>query len=133
MEIKPVIGFGGVFYTLWSVSSQINYYTAPNGQHYPSYTEYHYSYIQNIAKDIEKVKTLYPGVAIDMELHGSKSFTIEKKDIDLTPEILKFGKYAGWNINDLAKHDFNYLVKMVDECFGSFEVRQLAKETPEYI
>lgn len=131
MDTKTIIGFGGTFYTLWYVSSQMHYYTAPNGKHYPSYMEYQYSYIQNISKDIERVQSLYPGISIDMELKGTRSFTIEKKDIDLTPEILKFGKYAGHDIRELVKTDLDYILYMMDSWYN--KAWEIAKQTPEYL
>lgn len=130
--METTIGFGGTFYTLWQVSSQIQYYTAPNGQHYPAYMKYQYSYIQNISKDIEKVNALYPGVSIDLELCGTKSFAIEKKEVDLTPEILKFGKYAGYDVREVVKIDLDYILYMIDRC-GYNKAWDIAKKTPEYI
>lgn len=132
MNSKTVIGFGGVFYTLWQVSSVMHYYTSPNGNHYPSYMEYRYSYIQNISNDIEKVKSLYPGVNIDMELKGARSFTIEKTEDDLSPEILKFGKYAGRDVRDIFKLDFKYALYMIDR-YSHNKSWQIAKSTPEYV
>lgn len=132
MDTKTIIGFGGTFYTLWNVSSQMHYYSAPNGNNYPSYMEYQYSYIQNISKDIERVQSLYPGISIDMGLKGTRSFTIEKKDIDLTPEILKFGKYAGYDVRELVKIDMDYVLYMIDR-YGYNKTWEIAKQTPEHI
>lgn len=133
METTQVIGFAGTYYTLWTLCVEKAYYTAPNGKHYPSHMIYHYSYIKNISTDIEKAKCLYPNTIIDEELKGkTQSFSWEKKDNDLTPEILKFGKYAGCDVRELVKIDFDYILYMINQ-YGYNKTWEIAKQTPEYI
>lgn len=127
-----IIGFANKYYTLWEVTSETCQYQAPNGSIYPSYMKYHYTYLQNISQDITKVVSLFPGVEIDLSLRGSHSFTIRKVEIDLTPEILKFGKYAGYHINELVKIDFDYVLYMINN-FPERETWKLAQTTLEYI
>lgn len=132
IDNMKTIGFANVYYTLWDITSEVCKYQAPDGKIYPSYTIVHYAYIQNISKDLEKVKSLYPDVEIDLELKGTKSYSIEKKEIDLSPEILKFGKYAGFNVNELVKIDFKYVLYMIEN-YGARDSWKIAKKTPEYI
>ena len=131
MKSETVIGFGGTFYTLWTFQKEIKYYTALDGRHYPSYPVYHYSYIKNISTDLDKVKNLHPNISIDMGLKGSSSFSQSKKEEDLSPEILKFGKYAGRSVYDIVKVDISYTAYMIDN-YGYNKSWQLAKETSEY-
>ena len=133
MKTQQVIGFAGTFYTLWNLCEEKKYYTAPDGKHYPSHIVYHYSYIKNISKDVQKTRSLYPGVSIDEDLKGkTQSFSWEKKDVDLTPEILKFGKYAGYDVRELVKIDFDYILYMIDN-YGCNKTWEIAMTTPEYI
>ena len=131
---KKVIGFANVYYTLWNVREETIYYTAPSGTVFPSYVTYYYDYVKNISTDLEKVKALYQDTEIDYELKGTNSFVIEKKDVDLTPEILKFGKYAGRDVREICKEDLNYIVFCIENCGTKHnKALQIASESPEYL
>jgi len=131
---KKIIGFANVYYTLWNVREETIYYTAPSGAMFPSYVTYYYDYVKNISTDLEKVKALYPDTEIDYELKGTSSFVIEKKDVDLTPEILKFGKYAGRDVREICKEDLNYIIFCIEKCGTKHnKALQIASKTAEYI
>jgi hypothetical protein len=123
------IGFANKFYTLWSIRVDEQYYTAPNGNHYLSYTTTYYTYHKNISFDLEKAKALYPGLTVDENLRGKSSDWSEKTK-DLTPEIIKGGKYAGFSLEEISQQDFQYILYMLDNSYTSFEVRNLIKELP---
>lgn len=128
-----IIGFGGTYYTLWSVESETVYYTSPSGRHYPSYTKSRFTYHKNISKDIETVRSMYPGITIDKGLRGKRSFIIENKKEDLSPEIIKYGKYDGRDVREIVKEDMPYVLHEIDNAYR-FNPRlwDIAMETPEY-
>lgn len=108
------IGFANKFYTLWDVSSENNYSTTPNGQHYLSSVTTRYTYYQNLsmieAQAIEKAKergckNLIP----DEELRGRHSSWECIKRFKPTYEAHQFtrGKYEGRSILECT--DINYL------------------------
>jgi uncharacterized protein (DUF3820 family) len=81
---------------------------------------------------LDKVHTLYPNVGIDEDLRGkSRSFSVEGKE-DLSPELIKFGKYSGKTITDIAEIDFKYLLWLEDNVYSS-ETRELIGEIPQVI
>ena len=99
-----VIGFAGKYYTLWEVTSSTTDFC--NGKHciIKSYT-----YLQNISFDKEKVFAMYPNIEIDEELRGrTKSFKSYKEYWD-NIDTFRFGKYAGNNLEEIAKIDREYL------------------------
>lgn len=122
------IGFANTFYTLWDVSTEIEYYTDLNGKHWPKCEKTHFHYIKNISTDLEKVKSLYPDLSIDEELRG-KSLSWTKESEDLTPEILKFGKYHGKTIQKVSEIDFGYILWLIENA-NSFAVRGICYALP---
>lgn len=98
-----IIGFAGKYYTLWSVIST----EVKNEKE--SYTRRTYAYLKNISMDINKVKSLYPGLEIDKTLNGKHYYTsIENyKRID-DPNEFNFGKYAGKRFDAVADVEYTY-------------------------
>jgi hypothetical protein len=126
---KQIIGFASQYYTLWSYSKDVRYVTDANGNHHPSYYQESYVFHKNISKDIQKVKELYPNVGIDETLRGKyRSFNIKGSE-DLTPELIKFGKYNGYTINEIAEMDFDYLLWLEGNCYNQ-ATRELIQNHP---
>jgi hypothetical protein len=109
------IGFATEFFTLWDVTTTMNYYTDMNGKHWPSYVSVQSSFIKNISFDWERVVELHPGVELDENLRGkTQSWVAHNKETDLSPEILKFGKYAGKLVLDVWADDQQYILWLLD-------------------
>lgn len=107
------IGFAGTFYTLWNICTEDVHHTDMRGDVHKTGVRCNYNYIKNISTDLEKAKSLHPDLEVDEDLYGrntswSKFTPIEQ--IDLTPNILKFGKYKDQDINDLVDTDLDYIV-----------------------
>lgn len=108
------IGFANQFYTLWNVKNEPIYTCDSYGKHWLTGYNTHYFYIKNISTDIEKVKSLYPSLTIDEDLRGHTISWEKKFKEDLCPQIMKFGKYRGENIDELIVKDFNYILWLID-------------------
>lgn len=127
-----VIGFAEEYYTLWDMVSHLNHYQAPSGQVYPSYETRHYTYLKNISKDLDKAKKKYPDLEIDKYLRGRRnSFSLEVRENDLSPEMLKSGKYAGWDVRELIQVDLGYCIWLVGSSWNKKTV-DIVKETQGY-
>ena len=127
------IGFATEFYTLWDIDIQPQYTKDANGNAWHTHDKWCFWYQQNISKDIEKVKALYPGVPIDEELRGiTRSWDKVVTLSDPCPHILKFGKYRGQDLSWIAEKDFNYLLWLVNNCYDS-KVRELVLALPQVI
>lgn len=99
-----IIGFANQYYTLWDFSNETIYFTDSYGNNHPVRIQTNYYYIKNVSMDLDKVKSLYPELTIDENLKGkNRNFSISNENEDLSPEILKFGKYFGSNINDIVE------------------------------
>ncbi len=123
------IGFGGTFYTLWDITKEIGYSTikTANGeQSFPSYERYICTYYKNISKDMDKVKTLYPGVDIQEDLKGkSRSFEYQKL-IELEPHFINKGRNRGRLISSLLYFDelrFSYHAENCEERLSNISNR----------
>lgn len=104
------IGFTNKFFTLWSIDTEPVYTTDAYGKHWLTGYNTSYTYHKNISFDWEKAKALYPTLEVKEDLRGkTNSWTTENKQ-DLCPQIMKFGKYYGKDINELLEQDFQYLV-----------------------
>ena len=115
--MKTVIGFAGTYYTLWSYEDC----TSKQGDFMIFETKYHYH--KNISKDIEKVKSLYPNVEIDMTLKGSSDFTKFVKKEFVNPftslaDSMPFGKYNGKKIGDVLEKDPEYLIWISENSYN---------------
>jgi hypothetical protein len=129
---KQIIGFASQYYTLWSVRKETKYITDAYGNHCPSYEQTYYTFHKNISKDIEKVMKLHPNLSINEDLRGqSRSFSVKGTE-DLSPEIIKFGKYYGMSISEIAENDFDYLLWLRNNCY-SFKTRDLIEELPQVV
>lgn len=104
------IGFANKFYTLWSIDIEPVYTIDVYGNNWLTGYNTHYTYHKNISIDLDKAKELYPTLEVKEDLRGkTKSWTTENKE-DLCPQIMKFGKYYGKDINELLEHDFKYVI-----------------------
>lgn len=126
------IGFANQYYTLWDVTAQPKYFTDSYGKHHIQCMITHYNYIKNISTDLEKVKTLHPDLVIDNELRGKTSSWVSSSEEDLTPEILKFGKYSGKSIQEVVAIDFGYILWLIDNCYKA-ATRDACKALPQVI
>lgn len=108
------IGFANQYYTLWNVEKTPVYTTDSYGKHWLTGYNTHYFYIKNISFDIEKVKSLYPTLTIDENLRGHTTSWEKKSQEDLCPQIMKFGKYYGQNIDELIVKDFDYILWLIN-------------------
>ena len=123
-----VIGFATQFYTLWDYQTETVYFTDSNGKSWPSREKTNYFYIKNISTDLDKVKLLYPDLTIDDGLKGKcRDFSVEAKK-DLSPEILKFGKYSGRSIQEVSEIDFGYILYLCEN--GYAQTRQSCMDLP---
>ena len=107
------IGFATEYYTLWDVHDEPQYFTDSYGKHWLQRIKTHFNYMQNISKDLSVVKAKYPDVKIDEDLKGQTRSFIKSTEDDLSPEILKFGKYCGKPIAEVAETDFDYVLWLV--------------------
>jgi uncharacterized protein (DUF3820 family) len=109
--MKQAIGFANKFYALWSIDKQPRYTTDANGKHWLTGYDTHYAYHKNISFELEKAKSLYPNLEVCEDLRGiTQSWIKSDTQEDLCPQIMKFGKYYGKDINDLLEQDFEYLL-----------------------
>ena len=106
-DSKMIIGFATQFYTLWNYEAVPQYRTDSYGNYHQTDINHNYYYIKNISKDLDKVKSLYPDVEINVELRGTSSFTRNEK-IDLPDNYFWYGKYAGKLIDEIIEIDFKY-------------------------
>lgn len=129
---KHIIGFASQYYTLWTYRRETKYVVDAYGRVHPSHYHTYYTFHKNISKDIEKVKELYPNVSIDESVRGqSRSFDFKENE-DLTPELIKFGKYNGHTIDEIAEMDFDYLLWLRKNVYGS-KTRELIENHPHII
>jgi ribosomal protein S17 len=106
-NMKQIIGFATKFYTLWHYEAIPQYRTDSYGTHHQIGVQHNYYYCKNISTDLDKVKSLYPNVAIDKGLKGTTSFT-ENEKLDLPNNYFWAGKYAGRLIDEIMVSDFQY-------------------------
>jgi uncharacterized protein (DUF3820 family) len=124
------IGFANKFFTLWSIDTEPVYTTDAYGKHWLTGYNTRYIYHKNISFDLEKAKALHPTLEVQEDLRGkTNSWTTENKE-DLCPQIMKFGKYYGKDINELLEQDFQYLV-WVCENKGYSSNGKYAKNLPK--
>ena len=130
--MSQIIGFATEYYTLWDYYEVIQYATDSQGNHHPSYTEEHYVYMQNISKDLNKVIAMYPNVRIDEELRGQSHTFSRNRQEDLSPSLVKFGKYNGLTIEQIADCDMDYLKWLYESEKCSMATRKLIGELPAF-
>ena len=102
-----VIGFAGVFYTLWHVSFHFQEGFEPRWKAV-------FTYLKNISKDKDAATERYPGLTVDMGLSGSKSFErfIHEEEPETDSNIFPKGKYVGMRIDECE--DMEYLSYLVE-------------------
>lgn len=125
------IGFATEFYTLWDVTEEPKYFTDSYGNHWLQEIKTYYGYIQNISKDLATVKAKYPDLDIDEDLRGKNRSWSRTTQEDLTPHILKFGKYSGKPIAEVAEFDFGYILWLLEN--GRSETKRVCYELPKVI
>jgi len=127
-----LIGFATEFYTLWDVQEECRYTTDSQGKSWLTGKDYKFFYIKNVSTDLNKVKSLYPDLSIDESLRGKcRDFIVEGKE-DLCPQIMKFGKYYGRNLDELVSLDFNYVLWLVEN--GNYSGNRLyAEKLPQIV
>jgi uncharacterized protein (DUF3820 family) len=108
--MTQAIGFANKFYTLWSIDKEPVYTTDSNGKHWLTGHNIRYTYHKNISFDLDKAKSLYPTLEVQEDLKGKTSSWSTPNKEDLCPNIMKFGKYYGKDINDLVEQDFQYII-----------------------
>lgn len=92
-----VIGFANNFYTLWNCIETLK------GQ----YSVKEYTFLKNIATDLDKAKQLHPDALIDLSVKGHSRFERKSVEQNIAPDKFTFGKYTGTNIKDC--NDFDYI------------------------
>ena len=103
LKDKTLIGFGGTYYTLWGVSYENQYWTDSYGKHWHTGTKEIFTYHKNISKNLEKVATKYPGIQIDMDLTGKKSFWRFLFENQYPEGYFYSGKHEGEKVADLLR------------------------------
>lgn len=95
-EIGFHIGFGGEYYTLWSISR-------PEKNDYQKAT-----FLGNISKNLDISKEKYPTAKVSLHLKGD-NWDIQQNPKDShAPDCFQFGKYSGTKIEDC--NDLNYIL-----------------------
>ena len=100
-----IIGFAGTYYTLWNID------VVPSYNHNGECIGHHlnYAYIKNISTDVDKVKSLYPSLNIDLSLSGKRSFSLFQPIIESFPDdVFGFGKYKGQSIASCTDIEYVY-------------------------
>jgi len=129
-----LIGFASQYYTLWNVEEETIYQADAYGKQWPSNHITKYFYIKNVSMDIEKVKSLYPDLAIDESLKGQyRDFQVSKRLPGLPINFFNFGKYSGHSIEEVAELDFPYLLWCLNDYCGSADFREKVKELPKIV
>jgi len=108
------IGFANKYFTLWSVSTEEQYTTYPNGQHLLSGIKCNRTYIQNLSMDeqtaISKAKEMgCTSLSPDKELRGvTRSFsTLKRIKFPYEAYHFRFGQYDTMDIRECT--DVKYL------------------------
>lgn len=126
-----IIGFAKKQYHLWSTVDEIIYITDIHGVQWPSHTTTLYTYHNPISEDLNTTKELYPTLVIENELKGkSHSFSINRKD-DLSPRLIKFKKYKGYTLTEIAQFDIAYLV-WLEKYTRNKKTKKLISKLPEF-
>lgn len=95
-----IIGFTNKFYTLWNISET----SVDFGLGVEHITRY--SYVKNISMELDTVRSLYPGVEIDMSLRGHSSF-IKSSEKIYDFSLFMYGRHKGTKIEDCT--DYSYM------------------------
>lgn len=99
-----IIGFASEFYTLWRLDCE------PYFDSQGRLLGYHWrgTFIKNVAKDIARVRELFPDLEIDTSLRGHHSFNTFEAHKEVFPDdVFGFGKYKGQYIESCT--DVEYL------------------------
>lgn len=109
--VKYAIGFSNYYYTLWSYMTEPQYITDNYGKSWLVGYNITYHYHKNISMNLEKALAAYPELELNEDLKGINSTTWTKKnEEDLCPNIMKFGRHFGKNIDDLVETNFDYVL-----------------------
>ena len=107
------IGKATKYYTLWDVTSELQYTTNQRGENLPFYNKVSFIYLQNLSLDLEKAvaKAKSKGVTElepDEELFGRNRSWSRKEYIQKVyePYQFRFGKYESTDIRDCEDSDY---------------------------
>lgn len=125
------IGFATEYFTLWDKRDESVYFTDSYGNQWLREIITHYSFIKNVSKDLAIVKSMFPDLVVDVDLKGKKGNWSLSRGQDLTPQILKFGKYSGKSIFDVSEIDFNYILWLIEN--AKPETKNVCLELPKVI
>lgn len=98
-----IIGFAGIYYTLWEYFHQPFY-------DYKGVLEGYgkkYIFIKNISKSETRTKDRYPDLEIDLSLKGTHTIVRMDHQQSYPDDVFDFGKYRGTRILDCK--DIRYL------------------------
>lgn len=129
--MKKLIGFATQFYTLWDYEAISEYKTDAYGNHHCTGTKHCFYYIKNISTNVDKVKSLYPGVDIDENLRGKTNSFSNFTRQDLPENFFWAGKYTGKLIDEILIYDFQYCLWSVANYGG--KTSQYIKRHPIYL
>lgn len=111
MKSTQAIGFGGTFYTLWTITKEMQYAQNSWGQYMATHERITYTYHKNISTSEQKARELHPGLTVDTSLKGTKSWWVEVSTVCDMPKHLspfvEFGKYKGQLVAEVE--DLSYL------------------------
>lgn len=123
--MKKIIGFATQFYTLWNYEAVPQYKTDSYGNHHQVGIDHKFYYIKNISTDLDKAKSLYPGIEVDEELRGKTSSFQYNEKLDLPEGYFWAGKYAGKLIDEIMESDFQYCLWCAEN-YGGPAARYIA-------
>ena len=128
------IGFANKFFTLWDIEAKNHFSVDSNGNSYLSGRTIQHYFIKNISKDIDRVKKLFPNIEIDMNLKGSKVFSVYEQIEEKPVDKFSFGKYYGKTFAEVAKSDLNYIVWILENHHTiKRKAREALEKLPEVI
>lgn len=105
-----VIGFANFFYTLWDVGTTERY--EDEGRVHVG-TNYHFHYIKNISRDLDKAKALYPDLEVNEDLRGKTGSFDYYSRVDRPITEFSFGMLEGKEISSAT--DLWQLMRAMDE------------------
>lgn len=123
------IGFANQYYTLWNVTK-----TKVAINPFQVIERSHFTYIQNLSKDLEKAKEKISGdFVLDLELRGDvrEFYTDGEPSQEIPESVFKFGKYIYQDITSCK--DFDYVKWYYSETDNEFALEVLLKNGFELV
>jgi len=128
--MSKIIGFANKFYTLWNYRTEKQYVCDSYGKYWVTGEKEIFEYIKNISFDLNKVKSLYPGVEINDELRGKTTSWSRLSKQDYPAGYFWWGKYTGKTYEDVIENDFKYMLWAIENNEG---IKDWALTNPIYI